>query len=171
MLDLFENGNFRRRRRRRNLKVGFREPVDTFAAAGSNAPRPRDSEPFCPLAPCDRSSQLNPAALSKPEPEIKFSIDYILSTPDPHPGLRPHHCNATVATAGPSITLLEPQHLNLHFWTLWSLTPPPMVGYSSLKQTNSTWPDQTKCGRSGRKNTDSWYGKHCRQCTESTCRD
>lgn len=118
MLDLFENGNFRRRRRRRNLKVGFREPVDTFAAASSNAPRPRDSEPFCPLAPCDRSSQLNPAALSKPEPEIKFSIDYILSTPDPHPGFRPHHCNATVATAGPSITLLEPQHLNLHFWTL-----------------------------------------------------
>ncbi|XP_062382611.1 forkhead box L3 [Sardina pilchardus] len=108
MLDLFENGNFRRRRRRRNLKVGFREP---------DAPRPRDSEPFCPSAPCHRSGQLN-AALSKPEPEIKFSIDYILSTPDPHPGFRPHHHCGAAAAAGPSIALLEPQHLNLHFWTL-----------------------------------------------------
>uniref|UniRef100_A0A8C1LA02 Forkhead box protein G1 n=1 Tax=Cyprinus carpio TaxID=7962 RepID=A0A8C1LA02_CYPCA len=90
MLDLFENGNFRRRRRRRNLKMGLKEPVEPFVAMDIHqgiAVRPRDSDSFCPVNTSHRPAQNN-APLSKPEPEIKFSIDYILSTPDPLPVFR-----------------------------------------------------------------------------------
>ncbi|RVE59389.1 hypothetical protein OJAV_G00188020 [Oryzias javanicus] len=117
MLDLFENGNFRRRRRRRNVKISLRDP-------GENAFHPLEVSPatLCPLNP-ERSRPgaphgrllLNPAPPGKPESEIKFSIDYILSTPDPPPtGLRSAH----VVPAAPPVHVLEPQHLNLHFWTL-----------------------------------------------------
>ncbi|XP_030628957.1 forkhead box L3 [Chanos chanos] len=117
MLDLFENGNFRRRRRRRNIKMGFRESAEPFVAMdaqqrGTIKPLV-DSDSICPIPPNHRAPQMNPP-LSKPEPEIKFSIDYILSTPDPLPGFRPPHTSG----AGASIHLLEPQHLNLHFWTM-----------------------------------------------------
>ncbi|XP_028821338.1 forkhead box L3 [Denticeps clupeoides] len=104
MLDLFENGNFRRRRRRRNVKMGFREP-------SGDPHQPPDTA--CPPNPGLRAGQLA-AASGKPEPEIKFSIDYILSTPDPTPAARAPLYGA----AGPHVPLLEPQHLSLHFWTL-----------------------------------------------------
>ncbi|TRY83989.1 hypothetical protein DNTS_009936, partial [Danionella cerebrum] len=99
MLDLFENGNFRRRRRRRNIKLGLKEPPEAF---GTEV-RVTDSDPYCALSTSNRAAQ------NKPEPEIKFSIDYILSTPDPLPAAR-----------GPRtvVSPLEPQHLNLHFWTI-----------------------------------------------------
>ena len=56
----------------------------------------------------------------KPEPEIKFSIDYILSTPAPPPlpGFRPPRVGVHIGAPGPPIHMLEPQHLNLHFWSL-----------------------------------------------------
>ncbi|XP_072523718.1 forkhead box L3 [Salminus brasiliensis] len=116
MLDLFENGNFRRRRRRRNIKLGFREPAEAFGpmdAPQSTSGRSLDPNSFCPETSNHRVAHGNPP-LSKPEPEIKFSIDYILSTPDPSPGFRPPHSGP----AGAVIHHLEPQQLNLHFWTL-----------------------------------------------------
>lgn len=112
MLDLFENGNFRRRRRRRNLKLGLKEPAESFIAMDTHQGpevRPVDSDSFCTS---HRPAQINPPH-GKPEPEIKFSIDYILSTPDPLPGFR-----AANSVAGAVIHHLEPQHLNLHFWTM-----------------------------------------------------
>ncbi|KAM4623830.1 forkhead box L3 [Polymixia lowei] len=133
MLDLFENGNFRRRRRRRNMKIGFRDPGEPpFRPVDRHGdhPRPsaRRSEPdpaLCPLNPDRHRPGPQPNHLippnpsqGKPEQEIKFSIDYILSTPDPPlPGFRPPHSNIHIATATP-IPVLESQHLNLHFWTL-----------------------------------------------------
>ncbi|XP_024141533.1 forkhead box L3 [Oryzias melastigma] len=124
MLDLFENGNFRRRRRRRNVKISLHDP-------GENAFHPLEgradpASTLCPLNP-ERSRPgaphsrllLNPAPPGKPESEIKFSIDYILSTPDPPPpGLRSAHGPVHVVPAAPPVHVLEPQHLNLHFWTL-----------------------------------------------------
>ncbi|XP_076025777.1 forkhead box L3 [Genypterus blacodes] len=126
MLDLFENGNFRRRRRRRNMKIGFRDPVETpfHPLEGQHGtPAPRHPEPHSSLRPLnpDRprpgppANQLIPnPSQGKPESEIKFSIDYILSTPDPpSSGFRSPH-----GPTGPPLHVLEPQHLNLHFWTL-----------------------------------------------------
>ncbi|XP_077594428.1 forkhead box L3 isoform X1 [Stigmatopora nigra] len=100
MLDLFENGNFRRRRRRRNTKMGLRPSGEAPLRAG------RLSAALCPLNPQrPRASPVPdvpvPPPAPKPQSEIKFSIDYILSTP----GTRSSH-------VGPG------QHLNLHFWTL-----------------------------------------------------
>ncbi|XP_026887812.2 forkhead box L3 [Electrophorus electricus] len=117
MLDLFENGNFRRRRRRRrNIKMGFRESSEPFGPMDpeQNAPvRPLEPDSFCPETASHRGDQ-GGHTLGKPEPEIKFSIDYILSTADPSPGFRPPHCGSS----GAVIHHLEPQHINLHFWTL-----------------------------------------------------
>lgn len=117
MLDLFENGNFRRRRRRRrNLSLGFREPSEPFSPMDlqQNAMvRSLHPDSFCPESSNHRVDQRN-SPHSKPEPEIKFSIDYILSTPDPSPGFRPPHGGS----AGAVIQHLEPQQLNLHFWTM-----------------------------------------------------
>lgn len=137
MLDLFENGNFRRRRRRRNMKISLRDSAETpFHALESNANRhapttchPESESTLCPLNP-DRPRpgsqqshphhhhllQPNPPQQGKPESEIKFSIDYILSTPDPPlTGFRSSHIGPTA----PPIHVLESPHLNLHFWTLW----------------------------------------------------
>uniref|UniRef100_A0A3P8Q1H0 Forkhead box protein G1 n=1 Tax=Astatotilapia calliptera TaxID=8154 RepID=A0A3P8Q1H0_ASTCA len=111
MLDLFENGNFRRRRRRRNMKIARRpEPESTLCPLNPERPRPGPQHNH--LIP-------NPTQQGKPESEIKFSIDYILSTPDPPlSGLRSSHGPVHIGPPGPPIHVLEPQHLNLHFWTL-----------------------------------------------------
>ncbi|CAG5909608.1 unnamed protein product [Menidia menidia] len=135
MLDLFENGNFRRRRRRRNMKIGLRDTRETSLhpleshgnphAPSVRPPHELDS-PLCPLNP-DRprpGPQQNPfvpndVQQGKPESEIKFSIDYILSTPDPLlPGFRSTHGPPQMLPTGPPLHVLESQHLNLHFWTL-----------------------------------------------------
>lgn len=137
MLDLFENGNFRRRRRRRNMKIGFRDSAETLfhpleSRTNQHAPKSRGPEPdpaLCPLTPDGprpgpKQDQLNLNPNhnhnhAKPESEIKFSIDYILSTPDPPlTGFRSTHGGVHAASAGAAVHLLEPQHLNLHFWTL-----------------------------------------------------
>uniref|UniRef100_A0A8C9YWZ2 Forkhead box protein G1 n=1 Tax=Sander lucioperca TaxID=283035 RepID=A0A8C9YWZ2_SANLU len=104
MLDLFENGNFRRRRPR------HLEPDSTLCPLNPERPRPGPRQNH--LIP-------NPTQQGKPESEIKFSIDYILSTPDPPlPGFRSSHGPVHIGPTGPPIHVLEPQHLNLHFWTL-----------------------------------------------------
>ncbi|TSK14650.1 Forkhead box protein L1 [Bagarius yarrelli] len=117
MLDLFENGNFRRRRRRRrNLSLGFREQSEPFSPMDpqqNSTMQSLHSDSFSPEISNHGVDQRNPQ-VSKPESEIKFSIDYILSTPDPLPGFRPLHGGS----AGAMIQHLEPQQLNLHFWTL-----------------------------------------------------
>lgn len=136
MLDLFENGNFRRRRRRRNIKIGLRESVEApFHPLDSHnnqhmatAQRPEPNTTHCSLNPerpraGAQESHLvpNPNQQGKPESEIKFSIDYILSTPDPPlPGFRSPHGPIHLGPTGPPMHVLEPQHLNLHFWTLWA---------------------------------------------------
>uniref|UniRef100_A0A668A4C5 Forkhead box protein G1 n=1 Tax=Myripristis murdjan TaxID=586833 RepID=A0A668A4C5_9TELE len=104
MLDLFENGNFRRRRRRRNMKIGFRDSGEasfhsTESHSNQHGPLARRPEPdpaLCPLTSDRARPGVQPGHLipnpsqGKPESEIKFSIDYILSTPDPPlPGFRP----------------------------------------------------------------------------------
>lgn len=134
MLDLFENGNYRRRRRRRNIKIGLRDSGETpfhpleshNNQHGPASRRPEPDSALCPLNP-DRPRLVpqqnrlisNPQQ-GKAEPEIKFSIDYILSTPDPPlPGFRSSHGPpGHLGPPGPPVHILEPQHLNLHFWTL-----------------------------------------------------
>ncbi|KAG8509813.1 Forkhead box protein L1 [Galemys pyrenaicus] len=112
LLDLFENGNYRRRRRRRGPKhEGPQRPVG--AAEG-------------PLDPPEPVSTRDSPALREPPPsaspadpgkeahrDIKFSIDYILSAPDPFPGLK-----GPSGTQGGIYPQLEAQQMNLHFWTL-----------------------------------------------------
>ncbi|KAM6951564.1 forkhead box L3 [Aplochiton taeniatus] len=133
MLDLFENGNFRRRRRRRNMKMGFRDSGEppflqidgrnnnnNNSNNNNNNGDDRDHGP--PARPPALHNQLSPnvnpnLTLGKPESEIKFSIDYILSTPDPPlPGFRPPY--SSLGPPGAPVNFLEPQHLSLHFWTL-----------------------------------------------------
>ncbi|XP_009884477.1 PREDICTED: forkhead box L1-like [Charadrius vociferus] len=103
MLDLFENGNYRRRRRRRNVKREHKEQRPS-----------RGKSPSSPDTPSvDSALNSISSSESKPDSEIKFSIDYILSAPDPLPVLRSqynmqenkHH-------------LLEAQQINLQFWTM-----------------------------------------------------
>ncbi|KAM4820503.1 forkhead box L3 [Thomomys bottae] len=100
LLDLFENGNFRRRRRRRGLK---REeppgPPDPEARVSPRSDRVPQGGPPAPASPAGAHS------------DIKFSIDYILSSPDPFPVLRVPR--STQEARGPP---LEPQPMSLHFW-------------------------------------------------------
>ncbi|XP_014914319.1 forkhead box L3 [Poecilia latipinna] len=118
MLDLFENGNFRRRRRRRSAKIGLRDPA---GGRDPSARRPQLDSALCPLPP-DRPGPLQnrlapTSSRHKSEPEIKFSIDYILSAPDPPPAeFRTGAGPVRLGPTGPPV--LEPPHLNLHFWTL-----------------------------------------------------
>lgn len=116
LLDLFENGNYRRRRRRRGPKRegtrGARAaaaemppgPPEPAGARASPAPRPKPPTPTSPASP---------AALGREEHrDIKFSIDYILSAPDPFPGLK-----APCAQEG-RCPRREAQPMNLHLWPM-----------------------------------------------------
>nr|XP_004666392.1 forkhead box L3 [Jaculus jaculus] len=99
LLDLFENGNFRRRRRQRGPK---RE--------GPSGP-PEATQRGSPAPDCARTSQEDPRDLPAAHRDIKFSIDYILSSPNPFPALR-SPCHAQEARCPP----LEPPQMSLHFW-------------------------------------------------------
>ncbi|XP_078096794.1 forkhead box L3 [Mustelus asterias] len=131
MLDLFENGNYRRRRRRRNVKRLQKyqcsrkgesqcpDAVDNLLhsvsyhgeKAVSSKASPLTSEIFFGNeSPSGQPQDTSP--LHKAESEIKFSIDYILSAPDPLPGLRAQH-----GSQSSRVLLLDHQQLNLQFWT------------------------------------------------------
>ncbi|XP_040430950.1 forkhead box L3 isoform X2 [Cygnus olor] len=137
MLDLFENGNYRRRRRRRNMKREHKEqrssrgkgssspdmsPMDSaFNSISSSESKherigsgPRLLEPrgFAPNSTTSRQSLSN-SSLAKSDSEIKFSIDYILSAPDPLPVLRSQY-----NMQENKYHLLEAQQINLQFWTM-----------------------------------------------------
>ncbi|XP_062944621.1 forkhead box L3 [Cynocephalus volans] len=121
LLDLFENGNYRRRRRRRGPKREGPRGARTGGAEG----------PPDPPEPATARASLNPdvagggaphrgsttaaiPAAGKQEPrDIKFSIDYILSSPDPFPGLK-----APCHTQEGGYPWLEAQQMNLRFWTM-----------------------------------------------------
>lgn len=137
MLDLFENGNYRRRRRRRNVKREHKEQrpssvksplspnissVDSALNSISSSeskheriePGPKLLEPcgFAPSRVTNRQS-LSSSSLAKSDSEIKFSIDYILSAPDPLPVLRSQY-----NMQENKYHLLEAPHINLQFWTM-----------------------------------------------------
>lgn len=79
--DLFEDGNYRRRRRRRGARAG--------GAGGAGGAEGAEG-PACALrAPTPRGESPPPAgpAPGRAPQDLKFSIDYILSAPDP--ALRP----------------------------------------------------------------------------------
>lgn len=116
------------------MKISFRDSAETpFHALErdhhtptARRPDPDPDSSLCPLnperlRPDPQQNHLlqNPDQQGKPQSEIKFSIDYILSTPDPPlPGFRSPHNPIHRGAAGPPVHVLEPQHLNLHFWTL-----------------------------------------------------
>ncbi|XP_060549052.1 forkhead box L3 isoform X3 [Pantherophis guttatus] len=126
MLDLFENGNYRRRRRRsvkreKTKVAGERGALPTLSSADAAFPEIscagetlesqslQSSEPgeFFPRAAASRQSP----NIGKSDAEIKFSIDYILSSPDPLPVLRsPYHVQEN------KYHLLDVQQVQ--FWTL-----------------------------------------------------
>ncbi|XP_006889781.1 PREDICTED: forkhead box protein L1-like [Elephantulus edwardii] len=110
LLDLFENGNFRRRRRRRGPKRGSRDEGEGVRAQGAGSPEGAGGQapPACDLtspSPARRS----PSALGKAQhADLKFSIDYILSSPGPgapHPKLEGRR-------------LREAQQTDLHLWAM-----------------------------------------------------
>ncbi|XP_032896143.1 forkhead box L3 [Amblyraja radiata] len=104
MLDLFENGNFRRRRR----SVKRLQKYQCHGSGVSPSPRPGAADtawsdppshgdrsdgprtgPRNPqIFPVNENSSTETGTAQKTEAAIKFSIDYILSTPGPFPGLR-----------------------------------------------------------------------------------
>ncbi|KAM6155806.1 forkhead box L3 [Rhynchocyon petersi] len=113
LLDLFENGNFRRRRRRRGPKR-----VSRHEGVGARGPEEAGPEPQSASAPRSPVGA-RPAALQNPvgarslekanHPDIKFSIDYILSLPGPrlpHPTQEGRHLQ------------LETRQRDPHFWTV-----------------------------------------------------
>jgi len=75
---------------------------------------PRLPEPhgFASNSMTDRQSLSN-SSLAKSDAEIKFSIDYILSAPDPLPVLRSQY-----NMQENKYNLLEAQQINLQFWTM-----------------------------------------------------
>ncbi|XP_078520316.1 forkhead box L3 [Lissotriton helveticus] len=133
MLDLFENGNYRRRRRRRNIKRGQKVrtpgqkdglPSPAFTVMDSclhdvssneNQPEPahRHMEPneYIPREISSTLTQRNPG-LGKTESEIKFSIDYILSAPDPMPLARSPY------GIPDKYNLVDQQQMHFQFWTI-----------------------------------------------------
>lgn len=138
MLDLFENGNYRRRRRRRNVKREHKEQrpsrgkspsspnmssvdsaLNNISSSESKHERtesgPRLLEPrgFAPNSVTNRQSLSN-SSLAKSDSEIKFSIDYILSAPDPLPVVRSQYNRQEN-----KYHLLEAQQINLQLWTMW----------------------------------------------------
>ncbi|KAM7141999.1 forkhead box L3 [Molossus nigricans] len=107
LLDLFEDGNYRRRRRRRGTKREAARGERSRGAAGPQGPREPASAPRSPELPPEPPGPASPAALGKePHKDIKFSIDYILSAPDPFPVPR-SPCRRP-----------EAPPMNLHFWTM-----------------------------------------------------
>lgn len=137
MLDLFENGNYRRRRRRRNVKREHKEQrpsrgkspsspdtpsvdsaLNTISSSQSkrdrteSGPRLREPGGFAASSVPTGQSLGNPS-LAKADSEIKFSIDYILSAPDPLPVLRSQY-----NMQENKHRLLEAQQINLQFWTM-----------------------------------------------------
>ncbi|XP_006859950.1 PREDICTED: forkhead box protein L1-like [Chrysochloris asiatica] len=110
LLDLFENGNYRRRRRRRGPKRDFKEEgvgaQEMDGARGSlSSPQPVGA----PLSPAPAGQvapppPASPTTLGKADHhrDIKFSIDYILSSPGPR---SPHPTQ-------------EGKQMNLCFWTM-----------------------------------------------------
>ncbi|KAM4023762.1 forkhead box L3 [Anomaloglossus baeobatrachus] len=133
MLDLFENGNYKRRRRRRNMKKSQKDrkqnltrnhhtreftlmaSSEQMAAGQENRTESRsrqvDSNILFSSNISTRQSQSS-SGLGKTE-EIKFSIDYILSSPDPLPVLRPQH-----NILDNKFHILDSQPRNLHLWSL-----------------------------------------------------
>ncbi|XP_032839608.1 forkhead box L3 isoform X2 [Tyto alba] len=136
MLDLFENGNYRRRRRRRNVKREHKEQRPSRGKSPSSpdmssmdsalnisspesknerielGPRLLEPRGFAPNSMTNRQSLSN-SSLAKSDSEIKFSIDYILSAPDPLPVLRSQY-----NMQENKYHLLEAQQINLQFWTM-----------------------------------------------------
>uniref|UniRef100_A0A673TU97 Forkhead box L3 n=1 Tax=Suricata suricatta TaxID=37032 RepID=A0A673TU97_SURSU len=103
LLDLFENGNYRRRRRRRGPQRDGARGAHVGGAEGPSEPAPHSSPP-----------PGSPAALRKEDCRgIKFSIDYILSTPDPSRGLQ-SPCGQQEART----PRLEAQQMSFHLWTV-----------------------------------------------------
>ncbi|XP_036864912.1 forkhead box L3 isoform X1 [Manis javanica] len=100
--DLFENGNFRRRRRRGSPRPGPPAPPEPADAQGSPTPRRAPAPPASSAAPGKEEHK-----------DIKFSIDYILSAPDPLPGLK----SPQRAQEG-RYPRLEAQQMSLHLWTM-----------------------------------------------------
>ncbi|XP_055264940.1 forkhead box L3 [Moschus berezovskii] len=113
LLDLFENGNFRRRRRRRGPKG-----EEARGARGRDAGAPlRPPEPpsarGTPVPRREPPTPASPAVLGRDaHRDIKFSIDYILSAPDPFPGGRSPHLQE-----GRHPPLEAPQ-VNLRLWAM-----------------------------------------------------
>lgn len=137
MLDLFENGNYRRRRRRRNVKREHKEQRSSRGKSPSSSdissmdsalnnisssesrhgriesgPRLLEPRGFAPNSMTNRQSLSN-SSLAKSDSEIKFSIDYILSAPDPLPVLRSQY-----TMQENKYHLLETQQINLQFRTM-----------------------------------------------------
>ncbi|XP_072337659.1 forkhead box L3 [Scyliorhinus torazame] len=133
MLDLFENGNYRRRRRRRSVKQFSKhqpnsKQVSPSAEAGVQGNVLHDVSYCGETAVGSKTGHLTPkiffgnecpggqpqdtSPLFKAESEIKFSIDYILSAPDPLPGLRSQH-----SPQSSKLLLLDRQQINLQLWT------------------------------------------------------
>ncbi|CAK6446436.1 unnamed protein product [Pipistrellus nathusii] len=91
--DLFEDGNFRRRRRRRGGREGPRGQAGGAGGAGGSGGAegpscaPRSCAPGFPAPRGESPPVASPAPGKAPPRDLKFSIDYILSSPDPF--LRP----------------------------------------------------------------------------------
>lgn len=113
LLDLFENGNFRRRRRRRGPKgEEARGARGRDAAAPPGPPEPASAR-GTPVPRCEPLTPASPAVpRSAAHGDIKFSIDYILSAPDPSPGGRPPHVQEGRHPA------LEARQVDLGLWTM-----------------------------------------------------
>lgn len=103
LLDLFENGNFRRRRRRRGPKG-----EEARGARGRDAGAP-PGPPEPPVPRSEPPTPASPAVLRRDaHRDIKFSIDYILSAPDPFPRGRSPHVHPS----------LQARQVNLQLWTV-----------------------------------------------------
>lgn len=77
-----------------------------------SGPRLLEPHGFAPNNMTSRQSLSN-SSLAKSDSEIKFSIDYILSAPDPLPVLRSQY-----NMQDNKYHLLEAQQINLQFWTM-----------------------------------------------------
>ncbi|XP_058141662.1 forkhead box L3 [Dasypus novemcinctus] len=113
LLDLFENGNYRRRRRRRGpQREGAASGARAGGARGPRGPPDPAGAPRAP-APAHPARAPGPAGEKDQHGGIKFSIDYILSCPHPLPGLQPPRPTQEGARAGP-----EPQPKSARLWTM-----------------------------------------------------